>query len=163
MASTYTAMFSADLMPCTLTLPLISLALTALTNASIRPAATAVLTAILPRLMTFLSCSNFTCRSTYWKLFSLEHVINAGHKGIWMEELCGACRRIEERLPPLMLVFANDLHVGTDKNLEARAEAVPRVVLRDAVEKVRRRIHEVIPHVPDQPRVDPVVGAGKPA
>ena len=42
-ASTYTAMFSADLIPCTLTLPLISLARTSTGEDQMRSAATAAL------------------------------------------------------------------------------------------------------------------------
>ena len=55
-----------------------------------------------------------------------------------MEELRGACRRIEEGLTPLMVVFAYDFDIGSHENLETGAEAVACIVLRDAVEKVRR-------------------------
>src|SRR5260370_8461140 len=73
--STYTAMFSAYLMPCTLTLPLISLAQPGPTRASARPATTDAFTAILDRFMTFLSY--LVCVRLSFRPDSLENVADA--------------------------------------------------------------------------------------
>ena len=63
------------------------------------------------------------------------------------------------------MIFANNLNVGAHEHLEARAEAVPRVILRcrRAVHEVRMRIHGVVMEGSDQPWIEPVVGPGESA
>src|SRR5437879_4608891 len=110
--STYTAMFSADLMPCTFTFPLISLALPAPATVSVRLTASAAFAAILVELMTFLSYSDFFQFQSLQFHFRLEHVVYTRQERMGPENIrssrCGVC----ERLSPVILVFANDFHVG---------------------------------------------------
>src|SRR5215472_9768753 len=87
--STYTAMFSADLMPCTLTLPLISLARLAHAKIKIRPDATAAFAAILDRFMTYLSYLSFSRGSIIQFQMPLEDVINSRLERVRAEEQSG--------------------------------------------------------------------------
>src|SRR6516225_1794284 len=57
--STYTAIFSADLIPWTLTFPFISFAATAVTRTSANPPATAIFDNILLVVIALLSCLEF--------------------------------------------------------------------------------------------------------
>src|SRR5260370_38976374 len=82
--STYTAMFSAYLMACTLTLPSISLAQPWPTRASARPATTDAFTAILDRFMTFLSY--LVCVRLSFRPDSLENVVDARLERVRAEE-----------------------------------------------------------------------------
>src|SRR5437660_3496950 len=99
-------MFSADLMPCTLTFPLISLALPAPASVSVRPTASAAFAAILIELMIFLSYANFLQFKSLLFHFRLEHVVDARQECMGPENLRTACS--VERHSPVILVFAND-------------------------------------------------------
>src|ERR1700682_3337726 len=95
----------------------------------------------------------------------LEDVVNARLERVWTEEERISAHGIRVRPPKGVLIFANNLNVGTHEDLKAGTEAVPSVVLRCGctVHEVRMRIHGVIVKGPDQPGIEPVVCAGKPA
>src|SRR5580693_8020731 len=85
-ASTYTAIFSADLIPCTLTLPLISLAQLAPVRASVIPPVTAAFHAIPDRLMVLLSLSDVLAIQSLGPQSVLENVINSADDTVRAEE-----------------------------------------------------------------------------
>src|SRR5215470_14308109 len=78
-----------------------------------------------------------------------------------MEKLRLDFRRIEEGLTPLMVVFSDDFDISAHQELETGAETVARIMLRDAIEKVRRRVHEIVSHVSDHPGINPIIRACK--
>src|SRR5712692_4298588 len=155
-------MCSGDLMPCTLTLPLISLALTAPTSASVRPTAIAAFAAILDRLITFLSFSDiFLPFDPCVSKLGLEDVVDARLERIGAEEECAPADGIGVRMSEGILIFANDFDVGTHQHLETRAKAIAGVILRGgrAVDEVGMGVHRVVVEGSDQPRIEPVIGA----
>src|ERR1700674_556101 len=154
-------MLSADLIPCTLTLPLISLAQLAPARASVILAATAAFAAILNRFIRFLSCSSVFVILFPGVALCLEDVIDSRLKRVGAEEkdIRSSWRRVG--LPKSVLVFPDDFYVGAHQHLEAGAEAVSRVISRRrrAIEEVRMRIHSIIVEGSDQPRMNPIVGS----
>ncbi len=98
-------------------------------------------------------------------LILLENVVDARLERIRAEEQSIPSYRIRVWLPESVLIFANDLDVGTHQYLEARAKAVPRLVFRcmNAIHEVRMGIHGVVVERPNQPRIKPIVGACEPA
>src|SRR6266851_6538533 len=108
-------MFSADLIPCTLTFPLISLARVAPARARVILTATAAFATIFARLMTFLSY--LMCVRFHFRARSLEDVVDSGDKSIGTEEF-DPCHGIRIGLFPMPLVFGHDFDVGSNKQLE---------------------------------------------
>src|SRR5260370_16524055 len=98
-------------------------------------------------------------------LILLENVVDARLERIRAEEQSIPGYRIRVWLPESVLIFANDLDVGTHQYLEARAKAVPRLVLRcrSAIHEVRMGIHAVVMKGSDQPWIEPIVGTCEPA
>src|SRR5579862_641283 len=101
-------MLSADLMPCTLTLPLMSLARLAPANATISPAAMTAFAAIFTILIApspFQICRTFEiCRS---RLHS-EHVVNSclEHAGAEVQRVC-RIGRVGIRLAKCVLILSD--------------------------------------------------------
>src|SRR6516165_9455273 len=91
----------------------------------------------------------------------LEHVINAGYKSMRSVEKRVASRLIGIRHAPVIIVFSDHLDVGANQNLEPGAVAVASSVLRYFIGKVCRRIDEVIAHIANEPREDPIVDSSK--
>src|ERR1700747_3370256 len=158
--STYTAMLSADLIPCTLTLPLMSLARPATAKTSVTLTATAPFAAILDRFMSFLSYL-ICVRLLFPRPIFLEDVVDAGLKRVRTKVKGIACEGIRVRTPIRILIFAHHLDVGAHEDLKAGAEAVPGVVVQGqrTVHEVRMRVHGVVVERSDQPRIKPVIGA----
>src|SRR5260370_14501987 len=98
-------------------------------------------------------------------LILLENVVDARLKRIRAKEQSIPSYRIRVWLPESVLIFANDLDVGTHQYLEARAKAVPRLVFRcmNAIHAVRMGIHGVVMKGSDQPLIEPIVGTCEPA
>src|ERR1700675_697404 len=136
-------MFSADLIPCTLTLPLISLAQLAPARASVMLAATAAFAAIPDRLMAFLSFSDVPAFRSLGFGQRLENVVDSADDAVRVEEYSCSVTEGNRLLPP-MLVFECNLNVRSHQELDARAEAVARVVAGRAVGKTRWRMDKVI-------------------
>jgi hypothetical protein len=59
----------------------------------------------------------------------LKHVVDARLKRVWAEEESIAGYGICVGLSESVLVFANDFDIGAHQHLEARTEAVSRLVL----------------------------------
>src|ERR1700687_4021146 len=125
-------MFSADLIPCTLTLPLISLAQLAPTNASIRLATTAAFTAIPVRFISFLSLSDVPTFRAFGLIPPLKNIVDSADHTIRSEEN-GAAIAQRHRLFPSVLIFKGHLDVCAHQELHARTKSVARVVAGDAV------------------------------
>src|SRR5262252_1088689 len=106
-------MFSADLIPCTLTFPLISLALIADPNASANAPAISTFPTAFVRVIAFLSFRLLSPTCSNWRL---ENVVNTCLERIRAEKQCvaahGVCVRVSERV----LVFAEDFDVGANQN-----------------------------------------------
>src|SRR6202162_2343194 len=149
-------MFSADLIPCTLTLPLISLAQFAPARASVMLAATAAFAAIPDRLMTFLSLSDVPEFRSLGFGQHLENVVDSADDAVRVEEYGCAVTEGNRLLPP-MLVFECNLDVRSHQELDDRAEAVARGVAGPAVGKIRWRIDKVIAHQRHSPGIDPIL------
>src|SRR5579864_5418334 len=61
------------------------------------------------------------------------------------------------------LILKRQLDIGADKHLNPWAKAGPRSRARNPVQEIRRRIHNVVAHQADQPRISPVFGLRKTA
>src|SRR5258707_3464758 len=153
-------MFSADLIPCTLTLPLVSLARFAPARTSVILAVTAAFTAILDRLMTFLSLSDAIMFRFLGITPSLENVVDTADDSVRSEEN-GVAVGQDHRLFPTPLIFKGYLDVRPNEELYPGTEAVARVVSGGAVGKICRRIHKVITHQRHSPRVNPILNLGE--
>src|SRR5713226_2088151 len=103
-------MFSADLIPCTLTFPLISLAQLIPARASVMLAATAAFAAILDRLMTFLSLSDVITFRFLGLTPSLENIVDTADDSVRSEEN-GVAVGQRHRLFPTPLIFKGHLDV----------------------------------------------------
>src|SRR5690348_5854464 len=157
-------MLSADLIPCTLTLPLMSLARLAPANAATSPAATTAFAAIFNRLIAPSPFQIFRTLKICRSRLRSEDVVNSRLERVRTEVQCvSRIGRVGIRLAECVLILPEDFYVGAHQHLETRAEAVSGAILRGgrAVYKVRARIHCVVVESANQPGIKPVVGAGE--
>src|SRR5258708_30396848 len=127
MASTYTTIFSADLIPWTLTFPLIP---PAQLRAGTSNATTRLTARIAPCMTLFIFDLSLAriCRPISAGAFlkNLENIVNPADDAVGPEELCP--QRPGQRFLPAVFIFKRDFNVGADQKLETGAEAVPRVI-----------------------------------
>src|ERR1700720_2040667 len=92
----------------------------------------------------------------------LENVVDSAYNTVRVEE-CGCAVAEGNWLLPPVLIFECNLNIRAHQELDARAEAVARVVAGRAAGKIRRRIHNVVTHQRYHPGIDPIVGLRKTA
>ena len=79
-------------------------------------------------------------------LICLEDVVDTRLESVWPEKESVPSDRVNVRLSEGVLIFPDDFDVGSHKHLEAWAEAVPRLMLRErvAVNEIGMGIHRII-------------------
>src|SRR5579862_837272 len=153
-------MFSADFIPCTLTLPLISPAQLTLAQSK---------AANIPTVINIF-LESFILVPFGYEIFpdpvegrevsnSLENVVNTCRESIRPEELAG----VGIGLLPAVGVLKRRLDVVANEELDPRAETAARVVFGSSVQEIGGRIDHVIAHQSDHPGIDPILGFRKSA
>src|SRR5712692_9070989 len=87
----------------------------------------------------------------------LEYIIEAYRKTVAAKHL----RRIGHRFLPASLIFEREFDVGSNQQLNVRADATSGRLHGYPVDHVGRRIDEVVAHDRNQPGIEPVFCLGK--